>query len=229
MKKIIFILVGSLGILPACGHNSAASSQNPTAAEKKPAPVKEITSYDLYNLKTPVKEMKEWVILVTDLAENPGLKPNNPDAVEAAIEAGVLEEMTTSITTYKFAPDSKVADWVVSYSGKTPTEIINRELPGTFKVTYENGRPTQFLFNDERYQQEQIPLDFYEMGLENYTVKYDANGMPVSLSGTAMPFFNGGEYTETYSDYKFDEKGNWVSRKETTPYDTQIRYRSYVY
>jgi hypothetical protein len=72
-------------------------------------------------------------------------------------------------------------------------------------------------------------LDAYEKGFEEFTVQYGSDGMPASIKGLSMGFFGGGEYSEQYADYKFDNQGNWISRKVTTPYLTYVQFREYEY
>ena len=241
MKKLILFVAGCMAIIPACGKPAAANSHNSadsateaaTESDKGVRDTQDPTTLDLYNLKTPVKVMKEWAISHSDLAENPKLNPTSPDAVKAAIEKEILDEMSVRVVDYEFGSDSKANDWVLTYSGNTPTEVRMNGIPGTFNVKYENGLPTQFTLNQQAFQKAvdegNMFLDAYDVGFDKFTITYDKDGMPASLSGEPMSVFGGAKYTETYSDYKFDDKGNWVRRKVTTPYDTKNQYRFYVY
>ena len=233
-KKSSLLLLGCMTVFSACGGNSSSTKSQDSIKTEEAAPnAAGGTTLELYNLKAPVKEIKEWSISISDLANNPGLNPAKLSEVEAALRSEVLDKMETRIYVYRFTPDLKADDDDVSYSGDTPIKTTRAGLPGTFDIGYENGLPTKFTLNEKDFQKSvdegMLYLDAFEIGLEEYTIAYDSNGIPKSLSGKKMPFFEGGKYTETYSDYKYDDKGNWVKRKVTTPYDTMYQFRSYTY
>lgn len=186
----------------------------------------------LYGLKKPVKSMKEWKIDLENLAGNPNADFKSSNGVKKAIEAGVLDEMSTSVVTYKFTPDGKVDGWIV-YSGNTPAKVRISDLPGIFDVTFENGKAKRFNLDQKAFQDAldkgEMFLDAYGKGFEEFSVQYGSDGMPASIKGLSMDFFGGREYSEQYAGYKFDRQGNWISRKVTTPYNTYMQFREYEY
>lgn len=186
----------------------------------------------LYCLKEPVKSMKEWKIDLETLAGNPNIDFKSSKGVKKAVEAEVLDEMSTSVVTYKFTPVGKVDGWIV-YSGNTPAKVRISDLPGIFDVTFENGKAKHFTLDQKAFQDAldngEMFLDAYEKGFEEFSVQYGSDGMPASIKGLCMDFFGGGEYSEQYAGYKFDQQGNWISRKVTTPYNTYMQFREYEY
>ena len=231
-KKSFFLALLTLTIGIASGNASTATALSPSEQTKTVSSSSDSgTTLALYNLKTPVKKMHQWSIGLDVLADNPGLNPTTPSAVEAAIEEGILDEMSTSVTDYEFNQDSTVKDWI-TYSGTKPVKVFFCGWPGCFDITYSNGLPSEFILDrkafDEAIENGMI-LDAFDLGFERFTITYDANGLPKSLSGKTLPFFGGSNYTIIYSDYKFDGKGNWVKRKATSPYHTEYQYRCYEY
>ena len=192
----------------------------------------------MYGLKAPVKIMYEWSIPIETLADNPRLNGADRKAVSIAIDEGVLEEMTTNITEYEFNKDGKI-DWVQSYDGDTPVKVRIWDLPGVFKVVFENGLPYRFTLVEDPSEGEDnqgICLDAYEIGLEEFSITYGSDGLPSELFGKAMPFFAfvgddqyDDQYKEKYSDYKFDKNGNWTCRTVTTRLDKFKQFRAYEY
>lgn len=69
------------------------------------------------------------------------------------------------------------------------------------------------------------------MEFKHVEKKKGITGIPVSLKGKNMDFlsYGGDTYIETYSDYKFDERGNWTSRTVTTPNYMYKESREYKY
>ena len=215
-KKSSLLLLGCMTIFSACGGNSSSTKSQDSIKTEEAAPhAAGGTTLELYNLKAPVKEIKEWSI---------SLSPQIADVI------------LTDVYVYRFKPDSKVdssVSYVVTYSGDTPIKTQKAGMSGTFDIGYENGLPTRFTL-DKEDSKKNVGEDVSDV-FEEYTIAYDSNGIPKSLTGKTMPFFEGGkriegyEYTETYSDYEYDDKGNWVKRKVTTPSDTLYQYRCYVY
>lgn len=186
----------------------------------------------LYGLKKAVKSMKEWMIDLETLAGNPNVDFKSSKGVIKALEAEVLDEMSTSVVSYEFTSDGKVDGWVV-YSGNTPAKVMVSGMPGKFDVTFENSNAKSFRLDQKAFQEAmdkgEMFLDAYDNGLEEFSVEYGADGMPTSIKGLSMEFFGGSQYSEQYSEYKFDQQGNWISRKVKTPYDTFIQFREYAY
>ncbi len=243
MKKQVIVAI-SVAAAAVCytsaGCNNAGSAVgNPESAVVKDsvevadaAPAAGESTLALYGLKKPVKSMKEWMVDLETISSNPNCDFKSSEGVKKALEAEVLDEMSTSVKTYEFTPDGKVDEWVV-YSGDTPAKVRMSDLPGIFDVTFENGVPKQFRLDQKAFQDAvdkgEMFLDAYEKGFEEFTVQYGSDGMPASIKGLSMGFFGGGEYSEQYADYKFDNQGNWISRKVTTPYLTYVQFREYEY
>ena len=185
----------------------------------------------LYQLSTPVKVIREWYISDEVLAENPQFNTSDYKIIEEAIENGDIDEMSTYIVKYEFANDGKVNDWVELYSYQTPQRVMVNGMPGVFKVEFEDGMPTKFTLDQEAFQntldEGLLFLDCYDNGLEYFTITYDEKGFPSELSGQSMELFGGNQYTESYSHYKIDDKGNWTKRTVVTPFATKFQYRSY--
>ena len=171
--------------------------------------------------------MREWSVSVDELASNPDLDASDYKNVEMAIEEGILEEMCTSIIEYMFDSEGKVIDWVKCYSGEIPVSVLLPSYPGVFNIKFQGEYPTQFSLQE--FGDEMMGLDSFEIGLEEFKIVYDDHNLPLELNGKVMEFFGGGEYTETYSKYKFDQNNNWIQRKIETPYETLIQFRSYEY
>lgn len=232
MKKLKLMALATLAIIAGACNGSAGTK---ALAEKESASVaeksveKSVGDYALYSIKSPVRVMRQWSVSVDDAANLPGTDLSDYKAVERAIDAGDLDVMSTTVTTYEFGADGKVKDWVGKYDAQGRASSVGvHGLPGVFDITYANGRPAKFVLAENSLD-EIISLDSYDYGLEIFTISYDDKGMPASLTGKAMGFFGGGAYKETYSDYRFDAKGNWIRRKKTGPYSTNIEYRSYEY
>lgn len=227
-EQVLTLLLCIAGFSTACVKPTVQQTQEPAEAKASECN----PTMQLYGLKAPVKSMKEWKISTSILADNPQLNPSTPAAVQQAIDEEVLDGMTTSIVDYQFSADGKVVDWV-EYSGNNPSTVRISGMPGRFGVKFENGRPQQYILDQREFQKSLdeglIFLDGYEMGCEELTMEYNPDGMPASMKGKAMDFFGGGQYSEQYSKYKFDAKGNWISRQVATPNDSFIQYRAYVY
>ena len=243
MKKqvIVAISVAAAAVCYAsagCNNTSSAVGNNDSAVVKETAVAKEAaptageSTLALYGLKKPVKSMKEWMVDFETISSNPNCDFKSSKGVKKALEAEVLDEMSTSVITYQFTPDGKVDKWVV-YSGDTPAKVRVSDMPGIFDVTFENGVPKQFRLDQKAFQDAvdkgEMFLDVYEKGFEEFTVSYGSDGMPASIKGLSMGFFGGGEYSEQYAGYKLDNQGNWISRKVTTPYNTYMQFREYEY
>lgn len=200
------------------------------AQGKSPLTVEQI----MYEIKYPVKSLRCWQASEEDIASNPQIKFNDYKAVERAIDNGVLDEMTCSVSKIDIEPSKDGID--IDYgclTGQWEKPGFRLGLPGMFQVYLEDGKPVKYVLDEGKFQEAvdngMMYLDAYEIGLENFNITYDSNGFAKKLTGIKMPYFNGGHYTEEYSNYKFDSHGNWVKRTVSTPYKNYIQYRSYEY
>lgn len=180
----------------------------------------------LMALNTRVKQFRQWGIPKEMIPEFPNIDFADAAQIEKAIADDTLVDVLYSIPTYDFTDEN----WT---SEAPQTGSICEDIPGTFKIGYNNGMPTTFTLDEEDFEKQMnengMGLDAFDLGLESFTIEYYSNGMPYCLKGKRMQFFGGGDYQIIYSDYKYDKKGNWISRKKTTPSETQIQYRDYEY
>lgn len=218
------MLAVSFLMLTACEKTAKAHNSQPTEVQSEataPTPFMRLKA-----LRTPVKSFTQWAIAEEMLADNPTLNPADAADVRRAIDAGELDEMSVPMPTYSF----DAADWTLEAPLKgTITEM----LPGQFDIEYKDGFPITFTLDQADFQDRVdngfMMLDAYEVGLERFAIDYNSDGMPEGLRGKCMDFFGGRDYQVRYSDYVYDEKGNWTRRTKTTPYVTQIEFRAYEY
>lgn len=240
MKMTTGILSLSVALLTACGGNSGNNVTAPTLdttttasvataaaqpAEPETAPAL-APGYAVYNLKSPVKKIKEWSVSSEEAANLPAYDFSKEKDVEKAVENGDLEEMTTSIIEYKFTPEGKPE--CSNYEGNRLVQIGFYDIPGVFFVEFKDGLPVKFTLDEETLK-EIICLDAFNKGYEYFTLTYGPDNIPTALTGKTLPFFSSRDYKETYSNYKFDTMGNWIRRTVKSKYQTLIQYRSYEY
>lgn len=195
----------------------------PDTESNNPAPT---VFMRLMALNTRVKQFRQWEIPEEMIPEFPNINFSDATQVEKAIENETLVDVLYSIPTYDFTD--------VNWASEVPqTGSICEDIPGTFKIGYKNGMPITFTLDEEDLEKQMnengMGLDAFDLGLESFTIEYYENGMPACLKGKRMQSFGAGDYQILYSDYKYDKKGNWTSRKKTTPSGTQIQYRDYAY
>lgn len=219
------LLTAALLIFAACDSNAKTDQSKP--AEVKTESSEPTPFMTLMGLRTPVKNFQQWALSKNDLANLSGLNPADTTDIKKALEEGLLDEMSFNMAGYVFESDS----WTTE---APPTGCVTEDFAGTFKIEYKDGLPVKFTLDGEALAEElengYMGLDVCGPMLDSFRVDYDRNRMATYLKGT---FSSGGNYSIKYSDYVFDDKGNWVKRRKTTEgngiTEELTEYRAYVY
>ena len=88
-------------------------------------------------------------------------------------------------------------------------------VKGVYLVTWNGNRPVKFVLApnaQDIYDEGRTDAGHPRIGFEWFTVSYDPDGLPLALDGMLTQKFGGDFYSEIYSDYEFDQFGNWIRR-----------------
>lgn len=88
-------------------------------------------------------------------------------------------------------------------------------VKGVYLVTWKENRPVRFVLapnSQDIYDEGRTDAGYPRIGFEWFTVSYAPDGLPLALDGKLAQKFGGDFYSEIYSDYEFDQFGNWIRR-----------------
>jgi flagellar hook assembly protein FlgD len=167
--------------------------------------------------------MKKIMMMIAALAMTVAMQAQSKfHDVEANEAKGAVKSITQDVmgmsTTINFSEDGKMSSTEFSdavYDSNGYLQSVKRSMQGQsilFKYVWENSRLKGQTFE--------------MMGQEvKSTFNYDDKGI---ITSSSIDF--GGQAMETpYSDYKFDDHGNWISRKTSMMGQEVTVTRSFTY
>ncbi|MDE7413329.1 MAG: hypothetical protein K2N05_06015, partial [Muribaculaceae bacterium] len=231
IKIILGILISILFCNVAIAQQSVKESQKVESA------------YKIYGLKVPAKEFTQWEVNVEEVANSDEYDFSKYNEFERAMEDGVVDEMSNSSFTIHFSNDGEYVmdDIYDEYSGsrsfkkvESPDFIDNFITDNIWSVDVEfkDGYPHKYIGDLESFykaiEDGETMGDACDYILLKADITYNDKYLPIKVVADCHASVGDEEFIDeiTYSDYKFDSKGNWIRR---TINNSIFQFREYKY
>lgn len=169
----------------------------------------------LFNIKNGARQVCQW-------RPGPGVEDMYPQVdfsnYMSVLDARIEEDIEHVFDLHKFSINENGRRFFNDSSRERefPNKISFSNIAGKYNIEWKNNLPVKFTLDEESLRKDQergAKLEDYDLGFEWITVTYDTRGLPVSMTAKLLPGYGHDFFSEVYSDYVFNQDGNWVKRK----------------